>query len=94
MLPDPAFPVDSLITPSMSATDNVDTLVTKQFVAVSAAELQENLTPPGVAPAQPWGTTDLTSVRPPLFHATKKLAAQLSCEFCIWPHVCRGAAPA
>ena len=65
MLPDPAFPVDSLVTPSMSATDNVDTLVTKQFVAVSAAELQDNLTHPGVAPVQPWGTTNLTSVSLP-----------------------------
>lgn len=63
VLPDPAFPVDSLVTPSMIATDNVDTLVTKQFVAVSAEELRENLSHPGVAPVQPWGTTDLTSVR-------------------------------
>ena len=85
VLPDPAFPVDTLVTPAMSATDNVDTLVTKQFVAVSAAELQENLTPAGVAPAQPWGTTDLTSVRLAFAYPTppRKVAEHLAQCWCI-----------
>ena len=61
VLPDPAFPVDRLLTGN--ALDDVDTLVNKKFKAISEDDLKENLKHPSHVPNHPWGTTELTSVR-------------------------------